>query len=169
VAHCLGLFQPPPRVSRGARIAVAVVSLAGLGVTFLALALADSDDLPRRRLWVGDSPVVVEVATRPADLRRGLSGRDGLARGRGMLFVHDHEGTHGYWMKGMQFPLDIIWIGQDGRVVDIAATVSPDSYPRMFQPRDPARYVLEVNAGWAARHAVRREDRVRGLPRPESG
>ncbi|HXK31556.1 MAG TPA: DUF192 domain-containing protein, partial [Candidatus Paceibacterota bacterium] len=77
-----------------------------------------------------------------------------LKDGRGMLFVFDTEGEWGICMKDMNFPIDIIWVGQDGTVVTVAKDVSPDTYPQAFYPSVPARFVLEVPAGFVAAHDI---------------
>ncbi|OGC83275.1 hypothetical protein A3D68_00990 [Candidatus Adlerbacteria bacterium RIFCSPHIGHO2_02_FULL_52_17] len=70
------------------------------------------------------------------------------------MFVFDTEGEWGIWMKDMNFPIDIIWVGQDGTVVTVAKDVSPDTYPQAFYPSVPARFVLEVPAGFVAAHDI---------------
>src|SRR3989338_662243 len=60
--------------------------------------------------------LIVELAVTPAQRERGLSGRDRLEPRSGMLFVFEDDGVRGFWMKGMTFPIDIIWI-DDERVV----------------------------------------------------
>ncbi len=95
------------------------------------------------------TPLRVTVVSEGDDLVRGLSGKSTLLPTEGMLFVFPTEGFHGIWMKDMQFPIDILWIGSDGRIIDIAKNVTPDSYPSKFEPTQPARYVIEVNAYFA--------------------
>src|SRR5687768_8240241 len=82
---------------------------------------------PGAQVRVGDASVRAEVADDEASRRQGLSGRERLGADEGMLFVLPGD-SPSFWMKGMRFPLDIIWIRQ-GRVVDISADVPP--------PRDP--------------------------------
>lgn len=77
-----------------------------------------------------------------------------------MLFVFDTEGEWGIWMKDMHFPIDIIWASQDGTVVTVAKDISPDTYPQAFYPSVPARYVLEVPAGFVAAHDVAEGSRL---------
>ncbi len=98
--------------------------------------------------------VRVDIADTPEARGRGLSGRESLAQDAGMLFVFPQDGYHGFWMKDMNFPIDIIWLSGEGRVVDMAESVAPESYPASFQPRVAARYVLEVNAGFAKAHNI---------------
>jgi uncharacterized membrane protein (UPF0127 family) len=128
-------------------------------------ACGDAAKAPARGtvLQVGDASVRVEVAADEASRERGLSGRDALAPDAGMLFVLAGD-RPAFWMRGMRFPLDIVWI--DGRrVVDVTANVPPPTAAAgtlpTYSPRRPANRALEVNAGWAARHGVRRGDAVR--------
>ncbi|MDP2432653.1 MAG: DUF192 domain-containing protein [Pseudomonadota bacterium] len=62
----------------------------------------------------------MEVAATPASRERGLSGHERLAPDSGMWFVLPEAGTTGFWMRGMRFPIDLIWVGQNQRVVDVA-------------------------------------------------
>lgn len=100
-------------------------------------------------LSLNGTTVSVELVRTKAEQEKGLSGRNSLAPNHGMLFVFDHPDFYGFWMPDMQFSIDMIWIDQDGRIVDIASRVPPESYPHVFKPKAPALYVLEVVAGLA--------------------
>jgi len=108
---------------------------------------------------VGDVRLEAEVADTGALRERGLGYRDGLAPGTGMLFVYDEAGNRSFWMKGMRFCLDIIWI-EGGEIVGAAEGVCPvegaadQDLPRYRSP-EPVRYVLEVPAGWMIEHGFR--------------
>ncbi len=104
--------------------------------------------------------VGVEVADNPLARTQGLSGRESLQEGEGLLFVFDRPGRHSFWMKDMNFPIDIIWLEGDGDVVHIEKDVRPDSYPQTFTPRLPARYVLEVNAGFTENQNIKVGDKA---------
>jgi uncharacterized membrane protein (UPF0127 family) len=153
-------------MSRG-RIAIASVALLAIvAVTAVALAGDEDGGSDRARgpiVTVGEASVRAEVADDAASLERGLSGRDRLGADDGMLFLLPDD-SPAFWMKGMRFPLDIVWI-KHGRVVDVTADVPPPSGPGAslptYSPARPADRVLEVNAGWAARHGVGRGDAVR--------
>jgi uncharacterized protein len=110
---------------------------------------------------VGSASVRAEVAATGSARRQGLSGRASLAEDRGMLFVYPDHVERTYWMKGMRFPIDIVWIDR-GRVTGVEPNVPVpvgDNLP-LYPSRAPADRVLEVRAGWAARHGVVRGDRV---------
>jgi len=89
----------------------------------------------------------VEVADTEADQERGLSGHTPLSDNQGMLFVFSNPDNYGFWMKGMTFPLDIIWFDQNFRVVHIEKNLSPRTYPKIYYPGTNSVYVLEINAG----------------------
>ena len=104
---------------------------------------------------VDDLEFPVELAAEP-DLRiRGLSGRASLDSGTGMLFVFENSERFRFWMREMQFSLDIVWISSGCEVVDISVDVPfPDpstplsDLPR-YSPESSAKYVLEINGGEA--------------------
>ena len=137
-----------------------------------AIALAGCGDDGQQRsadgvvVQVGEASVRADLADDPASRQRGLSGRENLGEGSGMLFLLPDD-SPSFWMKDMRFPIDILWI-RDGRVVDVSADVPPPRTPNSplptYSPARPADRALEVNAGWAADHGIRRGDvvRVRG-------
>ena len=108
----------------------------------------------QRTIQVGNNVVTVEVADTESERELGLSGHAPLPNGTGMLFVFDTDELWAFWMKDMQFPIDIVWIDAAGTVVTVAANVSPESYPTTFAPSAPARYALELPAGYAAAHGI---------------
>lgn len=78
---------------------------------------------------------------------QGLSGTHSLPQNEGKLFVFDTPDTYGFWMKDMNYSIDIIWFDQDWSVVGLQQNVAPQTYPKVFYPQNSALYVLEVNAG----------------------
>lgn len=100
----------------------------------------------------GDLSIPITIADTPEEQEQGLSGTDSLTEGTGKLFVFKTPAIYGFWMKDMQYPLDIIWIGTDMRIVSISEYVTPESYPTVFYPPQAVGYVLEVNAGFSTTH-----------------
>jgi uncharacterized membrane protein (UPF0127 family) len=105
------------------------------------------------------SPVDVEVARTPAEVERGLMFRRELAPDAGMIFVFDDESEHVFWMKNTFIPLDMLFIDAAGRVISIAERTVPHSLD-LVAATAPARAVLEVNGGTAARLGIKPGDRV---------
>ena len=107
----------------------------------------------------GDVPVKVEVADTPDRRSLGLMYRKDLAPDAGMLFIFDTAERLTFWMKNTPLPLDMIFIGDDKRIVGIVKdTVPYTTTPRGVEGK--SRYVLEVNAGFSEKHNVRAGDAV---------
>lgn len=100
------------------------------------------------KLTIGAHTYYVETAVTDAEKEKGLGYRDSLKSDHGMLFIYDHPEQYQYWMKGMRFPLDFIWISNK-TVIDITKNVHPttDGQLPVYTPRLPVDKVLEVNAG----------------------
>lgn len=111
-------------------------------------------------IQIGERNVTVLVADTPEEQRQGLSGRTGLGPDEGMLFVFQKDDLYGIWMKDMKFPIDIVWLSLTGKVITIEPNVSPQTYPHTFTPKTPARYVLELPAGYAQRHNLKVGDTI---------
>ena len=111
--------------------------------------------------------IAVEIADTPQARQTGLSGREMLGENTGMLFVHENPGIQGYWMRGMRFPLDFVWLDDDMRVVGVEENISPETYPEVFYSPNPVRFVLETNAGWVEKNNILIGDKIcyTGTPR----
>ena len=95
--------------------------------------------------------ISVEVADTVEKRSLGLGKRPGLKNGWGMLFVFEKRKQHGFWMKDMQFPLDIIWL-DNHRIVYILRNVQPAKsgvIPPVMTPPVAGNFVLEIDAGRA--------------------
>ena len=106
--------------------------------------------------------VEVEIADDPMLQSRGLGYRDKLAWGRGMLFAYPRSGFYNFWMKGMRFDIDIVWIRND-RIVHIHHRVPhvPEGTPLPSYSIDQlVDRVLEVPAGYAQASGWHPGDRV---------
>ncbi len=97
--------------------------------------------------------ITVHVADSDCERGLGLSGFSSLSEDEGMLFVFDHDDRHGFWMKDMQFSIDIVWITSDGIVTDVI-TLSPETYPTVVIPHESVRYALELPAHAAAHYDI---------------
>lgn len=105
--------------------------------------------------------ISAEIANTPKTRTSGLSNRERLAEDSGMLFIFDNSGYHTFWMKDMNFPIDIIWI-HDNRIVDITENIPPekDNKLTIYKPSKPVKFVLEVNAGFSEKNNFKVGDTV---------
>ena len=111
------------------------------------------------------------MADTPSLRTLGLGGRDSLAPDRAMWFVFDRAAPRSFWMRGMRFPLDIVWVS-DGYVVTGVAERVPHPEPGTpsrelptYYSIVPARYVLEINAGLASELGIVPGSRITVAPR----
>ncbi|UHQ24135.1 DUF192 domain-containing protein [Lysobacter sp. 5GHs7-4] len=96
----------------------------------------------------------VEVADDDEERAMGLMFREEMAPDRGMVFLHERLGPQAYWMKNTKIPLDILYFDNDRKLVSQQRDVPPCSAGNQCPPYPsaaPARYVLELNAGQAAK------------------
>lgn len=117
-----------------------------------------SQDNALYSIYIGNAAVEVTVADSDAERVKGLSGVEHLDPRQGKLFIFDMDAKPGIWMKDMKFPLDIVWVNRDFKVVHIEENVSPDTYPQVFYPPDDARFVLEVNAQFVNTFKIKEGD-----------
>ena len=105
---------------------------------------------------VGNVKIYVEIATTAGQIEKGLSGRNALSENQGMLFIFEKSDFHIFWMKGMLFPLDFIWI-KGSKIVDLTENVQPEDYqpPNMLMPKSSVDKVLEVKAGFIKDNGVK--------------
>ncbi len=101
--------------------------------------------------WDGGSArFAVEIADDEAERSRGLMYREDLSTSAGMLFIYEQPQNVSFWMKNTLIPLDMIFIGADGRVNDIHANAVPGDLTPIPGPPDTLM-VLEINGGLAGR------------------
>ena len=136
----------------------AVIFLMASFVSYLLLPPFIKDN-GQMRVRVGRAEFNVDVANSSVSRARGLSGREPLREDEGMLFIFERPDTYSFWMKGMKFPLDIIWIS-DGRVVEISENLPPAIFPNLktYSPTQPVNMVLEVNAGTVRSRGIKLGD-----------
>jgi len=107
--------------------------------------------------------VLGTVHVRIADTFRqryiGLSNTKSLGPNEGMLFIHDHAGSKTYVMRDMAFPIDIVFVGADGRITTFYH--APTEPPPYHHYTGQAKWVLEVPYHWTTRHAVQVGDELR--------
>ena len=103
----------------------------------------------------GDSimTIAIEIAEGDSARQRGLMQRRGLPAQGGMLFLDDQPREQSFWMRNTPLPLDILFVGADSQVINIAKRTRPYSDSALVSAA-PAQYVLEVRAGFTDRHGI---------------
>lgn len=110
-----------------------------------------------------DAIVSAEIAKTPAAMMSGLMYRDLLPENQGMLFVFPIESRQSFWMKNVKFPLDIIFISKNKKIVDIKKDFKPcvTELCESYLSEKPTKYVLEVNAGFVEKWNINVGDEVK--------
>ena len=114
---------------------------------------------------IGEKSIQAEIANTEIEKSKGLSGRSSIDEGTGMIFVYDEAKKYSFWMKDMNFSIDIIWIN-DGKIVDITYRAQPEKkyskYLAIYKPDEPVKFVLEVPAGYTRENNIKEGDSVVG-------
>lgn len=131
-----------------------VVIIAALLFSFWIFSGHDAASPEIKDVRIGNVVVHAEVVATSEAHAQGLSGRERLEQGEGMLFIFAEEGLYSFWMKDMLFPIDIIWISAEKKVVHIEEHIVPETYPSSFESPVAASYVLEVPAGFVRTHNI---------------
>lgn len=112
-------------------------------------------------LEINGYKIEAEIARSSSERQKGLSGREELGKNKGMIFVFEKEDLYSFWMKEVNFPLDIIWIKGD-TIVGLKEKVPVETGPEYtpYLPPEPVDKVLEVAGGWAEKHGVKAGQKV---------
>ncbi len=105
------------------------------------------------------STIAIEVAATDSARERGLMGRPSLPEESGMLFTFEREEERGFWMGDTPLSLDLFFANADSQIVSITKYARPYS-PESIPSGAPARFVVEVPAGFADSEGIVEGDRV---------
>ncbi|MBV9014738.1 MAG: DUF192 domain-containing protein [Alphaproteobacteria bacterium] len=126
-------------------------------------ALAQLETFPKAELTIvtatGPHKFAIEVATTPGQMEQGLMFRRSLAPDAGMIFDYSGLAMAAMWMKNTLIPLDMLFVDQRGRIINIHERAVPGSLDPIAAAA-PARAVIELNGGTAARLGIKPGDRV---------
>ena len=107
-------------------------------------------------LRIADHRFSVEFARTDAERTRGLSGRSSLGAQQSMIFVSSEAYQQCFWMKDMQFPIDMVWLDSQKRITAIESNVDPSSYPKSYCHE--GQYVVELATGTATKYGFKTGD-----------
>lgn len=147
-------------------IFIAVIGILGRNIQNKKLKPNLNSENNKKILTIKGKEINLEIADTYEKRRVGLSNRQGIDKNSGMLFVFNNKDIKAvFWMKDMQFPIDIIWIN-DNKIVQIDKNVpqpekdAPESNLKRYSPKEPIDYVLEVNAGFCENNNIAVGDEV---------
>lgn len=115
---------------------------------------------------INNTQIKVEIADTQGKRNKGLGDRESLGPDEGMLFIFPQTDKYSFWMKGLNFSLDFIWIRGD-KVIDILENVQPpvagqpDSALPIYQSKEAIDKVLEVSAGTVKRLNIKTGDTIK--------
>jgi hypothetical protein len=144
---------------------IVLITAVAAGICFIGFSavskkkemVVDQKPLPTTAL-LGTTTISLEHAETMAEKIHGLSDRESLPKDRGLLFTFSEPQKTGIWMKNMHFPIDVLWLDENFKIVHIVRDMKPESYPNVFYPPQPAIYVLEINAGIVSSGGIKEGD-----------
>ena len=140
-------------------IAAVIIGVVGL-MSIPSESKLESVEFPRGTIMIDDVPLEVQIADTEPRRIRGLMFQDQLPYDQGMIFVFEKPGLYSLWMLNMQFPLDMMWFDEEGKIVHIEKDVPPCKTPleiascQSIVPEGQAVYVLEVTSGFVTQNNV---------------
>jgi uncharacterized membrane protein (UPF0127 family) len=121
--------------------------------------------LPKKQITVGSKILRVEIAETRDQQETGLMFREKMGADDGMLFVFKNEETRFFWMKNTLIDLSIGYFDKDGTLVDVQEMKSgkgaPDSALPSYPSAKPAKYALEMSAGWFQKNKIKIGDKLK--------
>ena len=111
---------------------------------------------------IKDQTFSLTVAATEKEKEVGLSGKKSLAKNAGMLFPYTTKTTPTFWMRNMEFPIDILFIS-DGKIVTLYKNVKPpisEQNLQLYSPSTPVDNVIEINAGLSDQYGFKEGDPV---------
>lgn len=104
----------------------------------------------------------IEIADDDYQTQKGLMYRRSMKSNQGMLFIFPDEEERSFWMKNTYLPLDILYVNANKEIVSITENASPQSTESIWS-KLPAKYVVEVNAGFVAQYRIKEGDQIQFL------
>ena len=116
------------------------------------------------KVTIGTHTFNIEVVKDPKAQEIGLTKYNSIQNDQGMLFVFSTPGIYSFWMRGMTFPIDIIFI-KNNAVISTVENAQPvkatETNIPIYQPTDPSDTALEINAGLVKKYNIKKSDTVK--------
>jgi len=132
-----------------------IIFLSGVIIVLLIILFFKKTPTKYTNVKIGDTEIKAEIADTLIKRTKGLMFRKSLPENEGMLFVFNEGDYHSFWMMNMSFPIDIIWVNEEKKVVDVVKNAQPCKLRcSTYKPKEKAMYVLEVNANFTEKHGI---------------
>lgn len=105
------------------------------------------------KYYINGHRFIAELAETDAQREQGLSGRKSLGSDKAMVFLMDQDRQHCFWMKDMNFNIDIVWVDETDKITAIETNVAPNSYPKQFCHN--GKTVVELRANAVAKYSIK--------------
>jgi uncharacterized protein len=126
-----------------------------------------TQNLKKINAKIGGVSVSLEVVATPADRQKGLMYRTSMGENDGMIFVFPSAQPQSFWMKNTLIPLDLGYFDYQGYLIEVY-TMHPDNGEKFYNSSEPVLYAIEMNAGWYAKHNLKKYAKLE-LPYPIQG
>lgn len=123
----------------------------------------DADFFPnyeKTTISINGFNISMAIASTDEQRIRGLSGVEMMNENEGMLFLFDRPSKQGFWMNKMNFPIDIIWLDSNNKVVHIEKQLEPCKLflaCPVYNPQVDSIYVIELRSGFADDHSIKND------------
>ncbi len=126
------------------------------------LGLGGGVDETKSYVVVDGQKFAVEIMRTDAQRKKGLMGREGLADHEGMIFLFEQPGPLSFWMKNMKFPIDMVFIDQHKKIMNVARDVPPCKQDpcALYKSNGDGQYVLEIDAGLSDKYGFEPGDSI---------
>ena len=115
-----------------------------------------------RQISVGGVELSAIIADSFLKRMIGLMYRETLEEGKCMLFTFPSESMLGIWMKSMKFPIDVIWLDSDLKIVSIMESLPPCDkiFCKTYYPSSKSMYVIEFNSGFVKKNNISKQTKI---------
>ncbi len=121
---------------------------------------AECGKYENRTLKIKNNEMFLTIADDDCKRRSGLSNSKQLDASHGMLFIFNEEGKHGFWMKDMNYSIDIVWLNKNKEIIGIKNNVKPSTFPTIFGEEYISSYVLELPSGFSIKNDLKVGEKI---------
>lgn len=112
---------------------------------------------PRTDIRLGNSVFKAWIALNEDDRLAGLSKEGHINDSQALIMAFPEDDVHGVWMKGMTYPIDVVWLDSDKRVVYAIKNIPFEDQEKIYSPNVKSRYIVELKAGMVERQSIRKD------------